>query len=140
MAKVTATDADGNNVEVYEARFNNLGGIESILVKVDGRMGWRHAHEFNVEVDKDAEHIGPADNGVMTKNTMLDQGDTRTKQVTPPAADEQVDGQPLEPTEPTEPTEPVDPDNTPADDGNDQSNPPAGDDNDGDGQPDEPVE
>lgn len=133
MAKVTATDADGNNVEVIEAKFNNLGGIESILVKQNGRTAWRHAHEFNVTVDENAEHVGPTDSGVMTKNTMLDdnRADIHNKaELTTPVVDDLDDepidpaGELINPVDPIEPVEPVDPENLPSGDGDGQDSQP----------------
>ena len=101
MAKVTATDGNGNDVPVIQAQFNNLGQVESFLTQLpNGHQKWVFASEYNVSVDEASEQpdILP---GVMTKTSTLKPSEivTKSDELVPPA-------DPVEPAVPSEPAKP----------------------------------
>lgn len=67
-------DQSGNEADVREIRYNNKGGIESLLVSDGKHTTWRHAKDFK---QVDAEK--PKQPETQTKNTKLDDGETITK-------------------------------------------------------------
>lgn len=101
MAKVTATDAGGNDVPVLQVQFNNLGQVESFLTQLpNGHQKWVFASEYTIEVDEAGEQpdLTP---GVMTKTATLKPNETVKKMGlqdnTPPAEPEPVvDDTPLD--------------------------------------------
>ena len=85
MAKVTAKDANDNDVPVYQAQFNNRGEVESFLT-VDGRhQKWVHARDYNVTVEDGEQPVEQP--GLMTKDTRLNAKKVLQKTEAAPAAD-----------------------------------------------------
>lgn len=105
MAKVTATDGNGNDVPVIQAQFNNRGEVESFLTQIGNHQQWVHARDYHVEVDEagDQPDITP---GIMTKTATIKPNEVVKKdaELVPPA-------DPAEPAVPSEPApgEPLDP-------------------------------
>lgn len=99
MAKVTAINAEGQNVPVHQAQFNNRGEVESFLTSTPaGHQVWVHARDYTVTVD-DAGEQPDLTPGIMTKTTSLAPSDTIDKELVPPA-------DPAEPAVPSEPAVP----------------------------------
>lgn len=99
MAKVTATDANGNDVPVLQVQFNNLGQVESFLTQLpNGHQKWVFASEYKIDIDEASEQpdLTP---GVMTKKTVLAPNETVRKAGL-------VDNTEPEPDEPVEPVHP----------------------------------
>lgn len=75
MSEPKFIDKLGNEVNVREIRYNNQGGIESILVSDGKHTAWQHAKDYKmVEVDDK-----PKQPETKTKNTKLDGDQTITK-------------------------------------------------------------
>lgn len=105
MAKVTATDANGNDVPVIQVQFNNLGEVESFLTLLEsGQHKWVFAKDYSIEVD-DASEQPDITPGVLTKKQVLTPNETVRKVGL-------VDNTDPEPTEPAAVV-----DDTPLDDG-----------------------
>lgn len=113
MAKVTAINAEGQNVPVHQAQFNNRGEVESFLTSTPaGHQVWVHARDYTVTVD-DAADQPDLTPGIMTKDTTLKPSDTIDKELVPPAdpAEPAVPSEPVVPpvSPPAEPVPPVEP-------------------------------
>lgn len=116
MAKVTARDAEGNEVVVLQAQFNNYGQVESFLTKLEsGHQVWVHASEYDVTVDEDADMDAP-DQGIMSsKDTSLKTSKVvkkrapRASRSRKPAAPKTESTPPAAPPAPTEPPVPAQP-------------------------------
>lgn len=120
MAKVTARNADGQEVAVHQVQFNNLGEVESFLTTLtSGHKAWVHARDYDIDVIEgaDQEFEQP---GVMTKDTALKPHEQINKaaplnesgepEITPPPA-APVAAAPTTPTAPVVPAAPAASDN-----------------------------
>lgn len=85
MAKVTAIDANGNDVPVLQAQFNNRGEVESFLTVQGKHQKWVHAREYNVTVEDGEQPVEQP--GLMTKDTRLKANKVLRKTEAAPAAD-----------------------------------------------------
>jgi len=106
--RVTAKNANGEDVPVYQVQFNQNGGVESFLTKVGEHQKWVHASDYQVEVDESAEAVEQP--GIMTKDTQLKDTEAikkavKDKEVAPPADPAQPDAGADENSTPTPPAD-----------------------------------